>query len=865
MRQFLRRFYGGLERLRILVGFRPKAAERQRLEANRGENEAEYRTLPLPALARLYIALVSAAGFGCFAYVVQQTWQAHSQFPWFNWLFLGALMLLVGSYPVRLPGSRGTVSVSDTFVFLSVMMFGPPAAAILAGLDGFFGTTTKSWGSELHKRFFNLGLMCLSVWAGGLAYAEILARSGHTVGVALGPNDVLVPVSALVLIHYLFNSMGVAIVVGLSIRQPLLKTWREGFLWTSLSYFAGGSAAAVVYLFIHRYGFASFAALLPILLITYYTYKIYLGRVEDKNQHIKELASVHLSTIESLAMAIDAKDQMTQGHVRRVQSYALELAKLLGVDKEEMQALKAAALLHDIGKLAVPDYILNKPGKLTPGEYRKMKIHPQVGAEILRNVRFPYPVLPIVRHHHEQYDGSGYPDALHAEEIPLGARILAVVDCYEALRANRVYRPRLSRTEALRVLKRSSGTHLDPKITELFCDRIEEIEDRVAATALETWPQEATLPLQSSIVHAMEGEGGPEERPSALNEIASTQKEVFALYEIAQTLSSSLSLADTLVVIVSKIDKLIPFMTCIIYLVDPVTKALVAEYASGRNADSLKGKQLQLGEGITGAATAAHRFKFSTNPELDFPGVDSVIAREYSSVVVCPLIHDSQAMGAISLYGTESHVHSDDHARILDIIAKLAAGAIYNARVFEQTQESALTDALTGLPNSRYLHMQFEQELSKAKRYHHAMAVLAMDLEDFKAVNDRLGHYAGDQLLIEIGRTLKNQLRGGDTLARYAGDEFLAILPMTERQEAMMLIERLQNAVDKLRFRFPGAATTARVGVSVGASFFPEDGETLETLMIKADRLMYRNKASRKKRRREEAGRLLAFPGKNRK
>ncbi len=830
-----------------------------------GEHSSEEGSRqPLPSAARLYVALVSTAGVVCFLTAAYHTWQARHTLPLFNWLFLGALTLLVGSHPVRLPGARGSVSVSDTFVFLSVMMFGPDAAALLGGLDGFFGTQGGRSRLHLSKMLFNMSVLCLSVWVSGSVYRELLRRTGLSVGEAMGPNDILVPVSALVLLHYLLNSMGVAVVVALSTRNAVLRTWKDGFLWTSLSYFAGGSAAAVAFLFVHRYGFASFAALLPILFITYYTYKIYLEKVEDKNKHIIELATVHLSTIESLAMAIDAKDQMTHGHVRRVQAFAVELARLLGVRDEELEGLKAAALLHDIGKLAVPDYILNKPGKLTASEYQKMKIHPTVGADILRNVNFPYPVLPVVRHHHERFDGSGYPDGLRAEQIPLGARILAVVDCYEALRANRSYRARLSQEEAMRILRDEAGKHFDPQIVAIFCDHIVAIEARVASQARKgSWAQEAAARALSAVEPGA-GEETPEERPSVLNEITSAHKEVFALYEVAQTLGSSLNMTDTLVIIVSKIEKLIPFSTCIIYLIDPMTKALVAEYASGVNADVLKGRQVPLGEGITGASAAAHRPKFSTNPELDFPGVDASIAGVYRSVAVFPLTHDNKALGAISLYSTESHIYSDDHSRIMDIISKLAAGAIHNARIFEQTQESALTDALTGLPNSRYLHMQFEQEISKAKRYHHPLALLAMDLESFKAVNDRMGHYAGDQLLIEVARTLKSQMRGGDTLTRYAGDEFIVILPMTERPEAMLLIERLQSSVGKIRFRVPGVPGTAQVGVSIGAAFYPEDGETLETLMIKADRAMYRNKTARKKQGREPGGKVVVFSGSGR-
>src|SRR5258706_2372331 len=191
-------------------------------------------------------------------------------------------------------------------------------------------------------------------------------------------------------------------------------------------------------------------------------------RLRTKTRESEELDRMHFATAEALATAIDAKDQTTHCHVRRVQIYAAGLGKLLKLSKAEIAALKAGALLHDIGKLAVPAHIINKPGRLTQAEFEKMKIHTTVGAQILSRVDFPYPVLPIVRHHHEQWDGLGYPDGLKAEQIPITARIISVVDCFDSVREDRPFRRGMTRAYAVGFLLPGSATHFDPRVVDLF-------------------------------------------------------------------------------------------------------------------------------------------------------------------------------------------------------------------------------------------------------------------------------------------------------------------------------------------------------------------------------------------------------------
>ena len=288
---------------------------------------------------------------------------------------------------------------------------------------------------------------------------------------------------------------------------------------------------------------------------------MYLQRLEDEKKHAEEVSSLHLRTIEALALAIEAKDHTTHDHLQRVQVYASEMGKELGLNAEERDALRAAALLHDIGKLAVPEHIISKPGRLTPEEFEKMKIHPIVGAEILERVQFPYPVVPIVRAHHEKWDGTGYPYGLSGEDIPIGARILSVVDCLDALATDRQYRRALPLEEALKIIASESGKAFDPKVVELLLERHVELEKKARAQDRMCEKLSTDVKIVNGVAPAAGFESSshverPKETPKDfLSSIAAARQEVQALFEISQDLGNSLSLDETLSVLAVRLRK----------------------------------------------------------------------------------------------------------------------------------------------------------------------------------------------------------------------------------------------------------------------------------------------------------------------
>jgi len=581
---------------------------------------------------------------------------------------------------------------------------------------------------------------------------------------------------------------------------------------------------------------------LTVMAAAYFMYVAWC-RLNAKTREAEELSRLHFATAEALATAIDAKDQTTHCHVRRVQIYAAGLGGAFGLANDEIAALKAGALLHDIGKLAVPAHIINKPGRLTPAEFEKMKIHTTVGAQILSRVDFPYPVIPIVRHHHEQWDGHGYPDGLKGKQIPITARIISVVDCFDSVREDRPFRRGMTRDEAIALLLRGAGTHFDPKVVNQFLKHLTRFEARIAELGLpqQLAPNEMNEPFTLNEVDMAQ----TRERGCyvAYNQIKNAHQEVYAMYEIARTFGSSLDVKATLAILVDRVGHVVPFDTCVVYLYDQLKGYATTAHVAGINARALSSRCVAPGEGVTGFALANRSPINQLHPRLDFAGLE--MDCEYRSMASLPLFKDDALLGALSVYSTALDHYTDDHMRLLETVTKLGSDALANAMHHAEAESNALTDPLTSLPNARYIALRFEEEASRARRTNRPFQVVMLDLDDFKIVNDTFGHKVGDKMLREMARIIQSQLREYDFLARYAGDEFVAIVQELVGSSVEELRFRIENAVARFSLRVRGNGE-ARVGISIGTSTYGVDGETLDQLLVAADQAMYRAKSDHK-------------------
>ncbi|HEX8473762.1 MAG TPA: diguanylate cyclase [Pyrinomonadaceae bacterium] len=797
-------------------------------------------------------------GTALLAYSLYGLWQLD----WKSLAWCAGLLVLTipaGRFTVSVMSADGSSqsrkSVADAFVLLAAMMYGVVPATLLAGVDGIASFRRK----QNHRQaIFSTGAAVVSTFVAVLLYEglkRLLAAGDPTLVSQSAPLGLLLlPLYALALVQYFLSTFASAAFNAFEEGHMRLTISRDSLIWSSMTHVAGASAAALFYSAWHGGGISYLFVGLLIIALVYLLYRLNEQRVDEIRRaeadtliHLQQMAELHMNTIESLAIAIDAKDQTTHGHVRRTQIYAMELGKLLGVKDSELDALRAGALLHDVGKLAVPEYILNKPGKLTAAEFEKMKVHTVVGGDIIKRVNFPYPVEDIVRFHHEKWDGTGYPRGLKSEEIPLVARIIAVVDFYDATRCDRPYRVGMKREDSLALLRRMAGSSFDPRVVDTFQEHIDYFDSLIAEQDIQE-----QVASEDEMTNARPDAGlasdilGAPDDASGFRSIAEAQREVFALHEIAQTIGSSLNLQDTVTLVSSKLRAIVPFDICIIYIVDEKSGKALAAHVAGEHTEVFTRRRVTIGEGITGWVIANARSMCNTSPELDLVGLPEDVSSKIKGVLVSPLIREDGAFGAITLYSTSRVSYTTEHVRLLESVSQHASSALNNALMFEKTKESALNDPLTDLPNARALHSMLEQKLAECQRLNReSLAVISIDLDDFKLVNNQYGHGVGDRLLATTAEVIKKQMRQMDVLSRYAGDEFVAVMPMASLEVAQMVAERIRMAVETHKFPVRTGKTT-QIGLSLGIACFPADGESVANLLMVSERNMQHDKNSRR-------------------
>ena len=742
------------------------------------------------------------------------------------------LAVLASRMRVELPGINGTMSVTFLFILIGVLELTLPETIVI----GCAATLVQCfWRVRNRPKLIQVVFNVFSMMATAIGATFWTYR--HSMQLFHGKTSLMLVSAAFV--YFLFNTIPVAIVISMTEHKPVRAIWAECYFWSLPYYLVGAGIAGSVNFVNQRIGWHTSLLVLPVVYWIYRSYRLYLGRLEDEKRHVEEMAALHLRTIEALALAIEAKDHTTHDHLQRVRVYAVEIGKELGLTEHEIEALRAAALLHDIGKLAVPEHIINKPGRLSPEEFEKMKIHPLVGAEILERVSFPYPVVPIVLAHHEKWDGSGYPFGLKGEQIPIGARILSAVDCLDALASHRQYRRALPLDDAMREVIRLAGKEFDPAVVDVLKRRYVELE-RMALS------QSPARPLKTDmVIERGEAPAAGFERANAgmqdpndsgfLTAIAAARQEAHTLFELSHELGSSLSLGETLSLLGVRLQKLVPYDSIAVYIVRD--RQLVPEFVSGDNFRLFGSTDIPLGEGLSGWVARHCRPILNGNPSVEpsclkDPGQSGTLR----SALSVPLKGMDGVVGVLSLYKSELDAFTRDHLRILLAISSKVGLAMENALKYQQAETSATTDYLTGLPNARSLFLHLDGEIARCKRSRTSLALMVCDLDGFKQVNDRFGHLEGNKVLRLFAQALKACCREYDYVARMGGDEFVMVMPGMRRESTQEKIAQITNLANEIGRQVCGDSF---LSVSIGSTFFGDDGTDAEQLLSEADRRMY--------------------------
>jgi diguanylate cyclase (GGDEF)-like protein/putative nucleotidyltransferase with HDIG domain len=767
-----------------------------------------FRALPLRA--RAYVAAVVAAGAGCLPVA---SMHLHLQHPVLFAVLL-ALGVATSAAKIDLPlgRSQSNLSLSHAVNFWSLFALGPAATVCIATASAWAQCTLRAGGrNPPHRVVFSIASLTVTVACAGLPVRLLLGADPTATGL-LQAAAIAAP------LYFFVNTTLVAGAIALSTRQPVVGVWHRNFLWSAPSYLVGAALAAFATTATDRGWFGWLALLAVPLYLVFRSYHTVVSRLREEQEQTQHAMEVQLATTEALALAIEAKAGCAPEHIRSIQQYGAMLAEAAGLSDADVQAVRTAALLHDIGNMAVPEHILSKPDALTPEEFERVKIHPRVGADILRRVPFGAPVGDLVLCHHERWDGLGYPAGLAGEDIPIGARILAIADAFSALQSDRPYRPARSEAEAIAVLQEFAGSAFDPALVDLLIARLRSsAPELTAASDPSEWV-------------------GTE--PHALRDIAGAHREEQTLYEIAQALGSSLGVADAMALIQEKVSRLVPFTTCALFLGDD-EQGFVCRYAHGPGTEAL----------FKWAPKSWSELSLRIPACADGRGPRG---EDLTALLPCPLSFEGRLIGGLVIYHTVPGSFTDEHRRVLGRVSEQAAAVVYNSTRFEQTEHESHTDSLTGMPNRRSLDRQFEAGLARAVRNGGRGSVVVLDLDRLKEINDTYGHEAGDRALRVVGNVLRSTVRHHDLCARFAGDEFIVVLWDCDAEHEARRVADLQSAVAAHPFE-PRPGVRVSLSISAGAATFPEDGTTFEELLAAGDERMYRDKAGR--RSRNSAGR----------
>ena len=770
---------------------------------------------------RLQLFILAQAGSAIF--LSYSAWSDYLRPEWSLIACLALIGLIAGACKVDVNVRWGRMSLGFTATSLAFLVMGPAPTMLVNSLAALGSLIfNQKEGKRLfslravkpHQALFNVSNAIISVWVMSVVYQA----AGGVYG-SVDMRSLPLPLLLSAAFYFFVNTYSVSIAIGWSQGMGAGAVWREYFSWTMLGFLVSSSAAAGLW-WSYRNIDLGWGALLfmPPAYLIYYALLVRSDKMRNEMQHVRDLNRLNDSIITSLATAIDAKDRYTHKHINRVREYAVAVSEALGLTNDELEAVRIAALLHDIGKLGIPEKILCKPGKLTSEEFEIIKSHVEIGVTILEPVQFPWPVVPVVASHHERWDGLGYPHGQKGEEIPIGARIVSLVDVFDALTSDRPYRKAMPKTKALEILRESAGSQFDPRVVAAFEQILPAAEARIAVAEAAADPtvvlDEVTVKLEEAAEHAREVEApSPGPTTEVLTKLLGEFPEEEALLR---------ELTDS-------IRQALPASTCVVYLQRIDEPGLEVAHVSGMMADELQGMLIQPGEGIAG-----HVFQHRVIVR-NAPAWQDVARRlplgenlELSSALAVPLEVDDACIGVLALYYTGYNFYRKQHERELQEIAWQIGPAIDSARRAQQHLGRALEDPATGLPNNRaFTH--FMRHLAHIARVRdEEFALMLVEVSDPLAPGRRATDHSSADLFQSVGARISETVRQDDYVARWGIRQFAVALPLAGEAEVQALAERLLQFGSNPGLDLPPAS------LLIGSAFFPADGSRLEELLSAA-------------------------------
>ncbi len=737
--------------------------------------------------------------------------------------FLLYLLLAVISSVFRLKRLGNGISLSLPFVLLSILELST-AEAVVIGCTSVLVHSLRSADMRANLRRIAVAVAI---------QATVIATGGFVLNSLLPPALTNSAIRALVGAFCLFvaNTLPVAIAVRLSSAQRLGKVWKKSYSWVLPYYLVCGALAVLI----ERGGDAISAdvalLVLPNIYLAYRYYRNHRAELEVQREHANQTAALHIRAIEGLALAVEAKDGLNiRGHLRRVQTYSLAIGKEMGLSGSELDALQAGALLHDIGKLAIPDYILTKPGKLTAEEFARMKVHPVVGAEIVDQVQFPYPVAPIVKAHHEKWNGSGSPYGLKGNEIPVGARILTVVDCLDAMTSDREYRRATSLEEAMRYIVAESGKSFDPEVVQVL-GRLHQNLAREASAEVQPG---TVLSIQANIVHGAAPAAGLDlcgssavasDVPAFLSAIAAAHNQEKLLRSVADSVSV-LEMEELLPQIQQLLEGLIPYDALAIFVRD--ANDLRVEFAAGTSSAKLSYLEVPVGEGLTGWVSLHRQTVVNGSPAVD-PGFPPDAARLLKSALSTSLEGSQKPVGVLNLYRREKDAFDSDELHILNTVTPSIALALENAVKLKEARVQDKIDPRTGLASSSLFLQTTSGILARARRTTQSLCVLFVEVRALQGTLNKLGESRTNERIASLGKEINGLCREYDCVGQIGKASFAATLPAMKQSYLWSLLNRLESLAGE-----DGADDS--VALSFGGAFYPEDGDGASHLLALAQR-----------------------------